>query len=504
MTRRLPLIVLLLAAAAAHADPRPRPAPTARDRAEQIADQRRRASECAATALQAFADQDYPAARDALLEQTRIDPDGFVAWYNLACADAALGDLPAAEESLSKAIEKGFDDVYQLQRDDYLEPLRARDLYRDLLDHWPAILEARRRAILTRDERLAGRNAERRTLDHLRLEIVSAHDPEGTDAATAEITLLGNWYLAHVFDALDTDPWQSHHPWVDVVIPDPDAFRDWQVLSFGPDANRGFSAIGGAYDHDRKRLVSRDLGATLRHELVHVLEWRDMMRLGQRHALWIQEGLASLAEDYDLDDAGQPLFVPSWRTNMLKRLLDARALPTLEDLAATELDRFNAAKPLAKYAHARAVFLYLQDRDRLTEFYRAYTATYDADPTGLAALRAAAGFDDQDALEADFRAWIARLPAVPETGSDLAATLGIEIEEGTGDGPRVAKLPPGARERTGLRLGSVITAIDGRPTRDMNELIRVLGSYRPGDTVTLSTRRGRVHETTPAELLPRG
>lgn len=504
MPRRLAIALLLLPAALAAAAPRPSPpAASVTERAEAIAEQRRRASELAGVALRAFAAGDFARARDALLEQTEADPDEFTAWYNLACAEAALDHLDAAEAALTKAIEKGFDDVHQLRRDDHLAALRGRDLYRDLLDHWPAVLEARRNANLKRDEPLAGRRSERRTLDHLRLEIISAHDPVATDAAVTELTTLADWYLARVFLGVDTEPWQSHHPWVDVVLPDPKSFRDWQLLAFGPDSTRGFTAIGGAYDHDRKRLVCRDLGATLRHEFVHTLHWRDMTRRGQRHAMWVQEGLASLAEDYDPGESGSPVFVPSWRTNMLKRLLDAHALPTLAELTATPLGRFNASKPLAKYAHARAVFLYLLDRDRLTEFYAAYAATYETDPTGLAALRAAAGFEDQDALEADFRRWVGALPDVPETGSDLAATLGIEIEEGTGDGPKVVNLPAGARARTGLRLGSIITAINGRPTRDLSELIRVLGTYAPGDTVTLSARRGRVHTAHEVELLPR-
>jgi S1-C subfamily serine protease len=39
--------------------------------------------------------------------------------------------------------------------------------------------------------------------------------------------------------------------------------------------------------------------------------------------------------------------------------------------------------------------------------------------------------------------------------------------------------------------GDVITAIDGKPTRDIAELVRVLGAMRVGDDVKVEYRRGR-------------
>lgn len=474
-----------------------------RETLEEHAARIREATELTAVVMQAFAERDFARAKRVLAEQIELVPTNFVPHYNLACAHAATGDLDAAEASLSTAIQHGFDDVHQMRRDGYLTPLRDRALYQDLLDAWPRILEARRAVILARDEQLVPRRAERRTNDALRLEIVSAHDPTATDLAAGELEALGVWLHEHVFPEIATEPWHSHHPWVDVVLPNPKSFADWEMVTFGADSRRGFSAIGGAYDHDRKRLVSRDLGATLRHEFVHVLHWREMGRLGQRHALWTQEGLASLLEDYDVSPAGQIVPVPSWRTNMTKRLADIGRLPTLETLAGTQMERFSATKPLANYAHARTVFLYLLDRDALAPFFDTYENTYTTDPSGLAALHTVTGFEDQQSLEDDFLAWVRALPTVPETGSDLPATLGVEIEEGTGDGPKVVALPTGSRKRTGLRLGSVITAINARPTRDMHELIRVLGSYAPGDTVTLHHRRGRLHTTSDVQLLPR-
>ena len=245
--------------------------------------------------------------------------------------------------------------------------------------------------------------------------------------------------------------------------------------------------------------MAQDLGATLRHEFIHVLHWRDMNRLGQAHAPWIQEGLASLVEDYDMQGA-HLVPVASWRTNIVKRMNDRHRMPSIEKLASTPMRSFTSTRPLAKYAQARSIMLYLLDQGKLGEFYKVYTEQYSSDSTGILAMEMVLE-KEIDEIQTDFSAWIDELETVPETGGDLSATLGIEIETGSGDGVVVKGLPGNARSRTGLRLGSVITAIDDHPTRDLFELIRILGKYRPGQTVTLHHRRGKIHSTSQVKLL---
>jgi putative serine protease PepD len=68
-----------------------------------------------------------------------------------------------------------------------------------------------------------------------------------------------------------------------------------------------------------------------------------------------------------------------------------------------------------------------------------------------------------------------------------------------GEGARVATgdlggspplVPGGPAERAGVQPGDVIVAIDGKPVADSSELIVAIRSRRPGDTVTLTIRRG--------------
>lgn len=432
---------------------------------------------------------------------TEALPESFTGWYNLAAVASLRQDLPSAEAQLTEAIKRGFSDIRTLRHDPHLAALRDGGFFAELEARWPDILGARREADLAVARRMIPRGLELRTIDRWKLELISAHDAVGTDEAAHELAAVCDWSVRTLFPSLAPDNAFDEDPWAMVVLPDRAEFARWAIATFGPGAREGLASIGGAYDLQRRRLVAQDLGATLRHELVHVLHWRDMSRLHQEHAAWVQEGLASLIEDYDLVNS-QPVAVPSWRTNIVKRLADSGRLTPIEELAGTNIERFTNSRPLAKYAQSRAVMLFLQDRGKLTEFYRRYTETFASDPTALTALRDTLAMT-QPEVEAAYKAWVIALPTVAETGSDLPATLGIEIENGTGDGVRVVALPPGARERTGLHVGSFITAVNGRPTRDLSELIRVLADYAPGDTVTLSHRRGRVRASSNVVLLPR-
>lgn len=445
---------------------------------------------------------DLDRAETLFQQHAEQDPASFTPWYNLAAVSSLRGDLPAAEQRLTRALALGFSDIRILRTDPHMAAFRITQLFQDIDTRWPEILAARRESDLNAARQIVGRVHESRTLDPWKIDLLSSHDPTATDEATTEIERLAAWITDTVFTGLKPENAFNEDPWAAIVLPDREGFGRWTLATFGPGPGRGFSTIGGAYDHNRRRLVAQDLGATLRHELIHVLHWRDMSRLGQQHAAWIQEGLASLVEDYDIRD-GTLTPVPSWRTNIVKRLHTARRLTPLDELAATSLDRLSTNRPLAQYAQSRAVMLFLLDQNKLTDFYRHYTETFAADPTGMTALRETLNLPDQNALEQAYQSWLTALPMIPETGSELAATLGIEIENGDGTGVRVTGLPAGGRQRTGLSVGSFITAINNRPTRDLHELIRVLSDYAPGDTITLSHRRGRLHHTSEVTLLPR-
>jgi S1-C subfamily serine protease len=89
----------------------------------------------------------------------------------------------------------------------------------------------------------------------------------------------------------------------------------------------------------------------------------------------------------------------------------------------------------------------------------------------------------------DYAAQIIRNGRVTETHR---AYLGISIAN-TGTGVYIGSVTAGGpASKAGLKVGDVITAVDGKPTLTLDALSTALASKRPGQTVTLSivTQRG--------------
>lgn len=453
---------------------------------------------------QALSRNDLSAAERILRHLIALQPDNFAAVYNLACVCARQGRLDEAGQLLLEAVRLGFVDLHHLRRDPDLEPLRPTPAYRDLLADWPGVIEAHLARNLDR-ARETFRTGRYHTLrdEPLRIVMVSAMDPTSTQQALEELRRLHRWALTHVFPVVpEADAWRDD-PWVVVVLPTPRDFRAWAVEAYGLDAVEGVSGIGGHYSHDDRRLVAMDLGPTLRHEFFHVLHWRHVSHLGQSHPVWVQEGLCSLIEEYHLDTSTDPPTlrpVPSWRTNIAQRNARGGRLLPLATLARLSRERFTGTNPLAHYAQARTVFLFLHDRGVLRQWYESYTRDYARDASGLGALESVFG-QPLAQIEREYRQFARSLPLVPEPDRPGPVSLGLDVDAGAGDGPVIVAIPAliGGRSNptrnSGLRVGDVITAIHDQPTRDLHELVRVLGTLHPGQTVRVSFRRGSRHDT---------
>lgn len=474
----------------------------------------RRAAEVQARAFAAMDRGEFAEADRLLREQLDLDPANFVIYYNLACVRSLMGDGPGSAEWLIQAVEHGFVDIYQLKRDPQLARTRREPQIVKLVEQWPRVLERHLEANLKAcSDLFDGKNGLYNTTrdERLRIGIMSAMDPKSTEAATADIARLYDWAVANVFPELGDQERAASDAWSVVILPVPRDFLRWAVRTYGQAAMNSFSGIGGSYLHDDKRLVAQDLGATLRHEFFHVLHWRSATRLGQDHPIWIQEGLCSLVEDYEVGADGSAASlkpVASWRTNISKRLLTGGRLLTIKQLAAVPRERFTGTTPLAHYGQARTVFLFLHQSGKLGEWYAQYTRGYRADPTGVKAIEAAFGEPIAE-VEKKYRAWVRALPMVAEQIRPGSAGLGVDVEQGDGDGPVIAEIPRDQKGQrnparaAGLRAGDVITHIDGKPTRDLNELVRILGEHAEGEEVEVSYRRGRMHGTARVRLTAR-
>lgn len=498
MRQVLATLILVLALSAGDA-PAQQGDPAFEEAARSVSermDRRREAQEIGERAAEAHEAGDFKEASALFAEQAELEPNNFVPAFNLACSLALAGDLEQAEAALRRSVELGFSSLSTLKRDPDLQPLRGRDLYRQLVGHWPRILDARRQPAIESAKRWMGRPPNVVGLDELRVDLISGHRERATAAAAAMIERVAAWTEDALIPDLTDAEAQRRDAWVTVILPEDRDFTKWLVWTFGPGAARhGITTIGGAYEHDRKRLVARDLGATLRHEVFHVFHWRDMERRGQRHPIWIQEGLASLVEDMDPEGSGgrwKP--VASWRTNIVKRLAERSILTDLETLTGLDQRTFSSRRPLRLYAEARGVFLFLMERGLLRDWYETYTNDhahgYAADASGLTAIEHVFGADIEGFHDA-MTAWAAdELPMVVEELDDLDVTLGLEIHAAADGAPRIKDLTWEARRESDLRMGDVITSINGRPIHEVQELVRVLGDMEAGARATVAYRRG--------------
>lgn len=426
-------------------------------------------------------------ARDAYTSALADHPKDPEAMYGLAVALAQLGDVDGADAELVAAIGVGFVDFHRFERDGRLDPLRQTPKFRTILGGWRALLDARADVNEKALRRFLGRGGTIVRDERLRLIYASAWQPRSFELAQREITGVADWAYATLFEEPAPDD-PRPDPWVSVILPTPERFEKMMIaLGAGPN-------VGGLYDNDRGQLICRDLGPSLRHEFLHVLHWRLLSRVNQRHPDWIMEGLGTLIEDADPDEAapGGMRPVPSWRTNIAKRLLDRGRLMPLADLIAMDRRAFRSRRPNANYAQARAIMLYLYDRGDLSAFFHTYVRTSAQDATGRAALESVLGAP-LDEIETGYRAWLGALPMVAEEIRPGMASLGVVVGAGRGDGPVIERIPLGSNAASaGLRLGDVILTIDGRSTRTLLDLVRVLASYSVGEEVVLMVRRGRL------------
>ncbi len=418
------------------------------------------------------------------------NPRDATAHYNLACSFAQLGDADAGAEALTNAVRFGFTRFFDMARDQTLAPIRGHELYERIVENIPEILDARGEAEFTM---LTEKTSKKYTTVRdagLRLNFASAADSESLAFAREEIARVAAWTEAQLFELpRDTE----RDPWVAVILPTPEDFV--RLV-------RGARSLGGFYDRDNRRLVTQDTGPSLRHEFFHVLHWRHQERLGQEHAYWIAEGLAALLEDVEIDEHGEFVIVPSWRTNIAQRLARSTRFPSIKRIASLDRATYMGSRASANYAVARSLFMFLNEQGKLGAWYAAYTEGFEQDPTGVAALESVLGRPVRE-IDRVFRMWVLELEQVGEQRRPGSVGLGVEIKAGRGSGPVVSVSIRNWKRgvTTGLRSRDIIKAIDGRDVRSIDDYYRILGGYKAGRTVAVRIVRGKSEMDVPVKLV---
>ncbi len=321
-------------------------------------------------------------------------PDDAVMLYNAACVRCRLGEPEVGASYLIRAVKAGFADFSHMRRDPDLRPIRGHSIFQ-------AILAARDAA----DQVLAERRVERWRRNHpgdaYQYETDVAHRINYITALPArahqEMRRMLEDQAAVLNETLFEGP-QRHY----VLVAVPTA-EDLRQMFDEP-------GIGGVYTHRSRELITSDIGRSLRHEFVHVLHHSHMDELGQQHPLWIQEGIASLYEDYRLDAGGAIEYVANDRQNIAKKLArTGRLMPWLQLVALSPRQlRVEAARV---YPQLRSIFRFIAEQDRLQAWYRSYIDRFEQDPAGIQSLERVFDRSLED-IEAQWQRWLNQQPVI--------------------------------------------------------------------------------------------
>jgi hypothetical protein len=436
---------------------------------------------------QSFLDGDFP--RAARLLETHLEefPNDPVMLYNAACVYCHLKQPDRAASYLRRAVDAGLSDLGQIAGDPDLEPIRDHPIYRSLIRRLQRAANGGAAEALERWRSYYGD-------DHYLYD----HDEKRRIAYATALDRTSHQEMRRMIEQQADQMEQA------LFEPSPDSYLLIAVPT-PRDARRLFNnndQAGGIYEHDKRRLIARDIGSSLRHELVHALHYAHMDRVGQRHPLWIQEGLATLYEACVLDDGPTAVFLPNERHNIVKGLALADRLIRWRELFELSDDEF-MAKAGQLYPQVRSIFEFLADQGKLSCWYAALVENFRQDPTGARAFQMC--FNQPLAeVERQWRRWITTRPKVDVAIDKGDAALGIESHlHSSNDGVLITDLLPGsAAAGSSLEVGDVIVAVDGKPTRSLTELQTIIAAKEVGDLVTVRVRRDGDYFTVVVKLRP--
>ncbi len=155
------------------------------------------------------------------------------------------------------------------------------------------------------------------------------------------------------------------------------------VLLFGEKPTTPY----GYYSSRHKALVMNIStgGGTLVHEIVHPFVEANFPAC----PAWFNEGLGSLYEQSG-EVNGHIHGYTNWRLPGLQRAINAGSVLSFKDFTALDTNSFYNGEH-DRYAQARYLCYYLQQRGLLTKFYQQFHANQKDDPTGYQTLRRVLG-----------------------------------------------------------------------------------------------------------------
>ena len=183
---------------------------------------------------------------------------------------------------------------------------------------------------------------------------------------------------------------------------DDKSYRKYSRELFGaePDTPFGFFSAAG------EALVMNigTGGGTLCHEIVHSFMPTNFFDC----PAWFNEGLASLYEQCE-ERQGQIAGLTNWRLKGLQQKIQARTLVSFKTLMSTSSGQFYGDGRGDNYAQARYLCYYLQEKQLLAPFYRAFVSNHKDDPTGYQTLKNILDIqteEEMDAFQGRWEKWV--------------------------------------------------------------------------------------------------
>jgi hypothetical protein len=145
-------------------------------------------------------------------------------------------------------------------------------------------------------------------------------------------------------------------------------------------------------------------GGTLVHEIVHPYVEADFPNAPS----WLNEGLGSLFEQSSERD-GHIVGLTNWRLGGLQRSIRKGGVQTFASLTGLNSKDFYGDETGTNYAQSRYLLYYLQEQNKLREFYRAFRTARAQDPNGYKTLTAILGEADMTGFKRRWERYVSEL-----------------------------------------------------------------------------------------------
>jgi hypothetical protein len=227
--------------------------------------------------------------------------------------------------------------------------------------------------------------------------IIGNGTPESVKASATNTV---KWAVDHLKKAyFDKDPKEI----LDIYLfKDKATYDQYNEELFGGAPDTPF----GYYSPTYKALIMNIAtgGGTLVHEIVHPFVEANFPDC----PAWFNEGLGSLYEQSAEKD-GNIVGLTNWRLAGLQQAIKAHKVPTFETLFDMDPDTFYTRDKGTNYAQARYLLYYLQEKNFLHDYYRAFKKNQKTDPTGLATLKQILKEKDLPAFQDRWEKWVMTL-----------------------------------------------------------------------------------------------